>query len=218
MKTDTAHLHWDTQWSTEEGRADWIEPDVFIVESLALMRKYHISSVLDLGCGPGRHSLFLAEMGFNVQGVDASPTAIAYLEKESAKCGFAIKKGICEMTDLDLPTDSFDMVLAWNVIYHGDIPVVQRSLSEIGRILRRGGLFVGTMLSKRNGEIQTGNEIAHNTYINQEKSDKDHPHFYCNAAELIGLFHGFEPLVLQDVEHKEPGSGAYHWQFVMEKQ
>ncbi|HHB77063.1 MAG TPA: class I SAM-dependent methyltransferase [Desulfobulbus sp.] len=218
MKTDTAHQHWNVQWSTKEGRADWIEPDIFVVEFVSLMRSYGVTSVLDLGCGPGRHALFLAEMGFQVRGIDASPAAVSFLEQESEKLGLDIKTTISEMTNIGLADNSCDMVLAWNVIYHGDIPVVQRSLSEIGRVLQRGGLFVGTMLSRRNSEVQTGSEIAHNTYTNTDKSDKDHPHFYCNAAELIGLFHGFEPIILQDTEQKEPGSGAYHWQFIMEKQ
>src|SRR5436190_20872649 len=42
-------------------------------EAIRLVR----GRVLDLGCGPGRHSLFLQRKGFDVVGVDASPTQVA---------------------------------------------------------------------------------------------------------------------------------------------
>src|SRR5256884_9705631 len=42
-------------------------------EAIRLVR----GRVLDLGCGPGRHSLFLQRKGFDVVGVDASPTQAA---------------------------------------------------------------------------------------------------------------------------------------------
>ncbi|UCE04577.1 MAG: class I SAM-dependent methyltransferase, partial [bacterium] len=33
-------------------------------------------NVLDIGCGAGRHSLYLQEQGFNITGIDQSPLAI----------------------------------------------------------------------------------------------------------------------------------------------
>ncbi|MEE1752038.1 class I SAM-dependent methyltransferase [Streptomyces sp. SP18CS02] len=41
--------------------------------------------VLDLGCGPGRNALHLASMGFDVDGVDLSPAAIAWAEERAGE-------------------------------------------------------------------------------------------------------------------------------------
>jgi hypothetical protein len=46
-------------------------------------------------------------------------------------------------------------------------------------------------------------------------SDKAHPHFYCDAGELVQLLRGFELVSLEDYEHRSPGS--FHWHFVAEK-
>jgi hypothetical protein len=51
--------------------------------------------------------------------------------------------------------------------------------------------------------------------IDHEDSDKVHPHFYCNAAELVELFSGFELLSLIDQEHAKPGS--WHWHMLAER-
>ena len=135
--------------------------------------------------------------------------------QQSQKQGLALELHSGEMTALPFADHSVDYVLAWNVIYHGDLPVVLRVICEILRVLRPKGLFQGTMLSKRNTEITQGHLIAPNTYINNDCFEKRHPHYYCTAPELIALFNGFEPLVLQDVEHSRAGS--FHWQILAEK-
>src|SRR3546814_21093307 len=82
-----------------------------------------------------------------------------------------------------------------SVIYHGDGGVVARAIAEIQRVLKPGGLFHGTLLSKRNGSYGLGQEIATPTLvIAGAEGDKGHPHFYCTAAELVTVFAAFEPL------------------------
>src|SRR6187455_1959490 len=39
------------------------------------------SSMLDLGCGKGRHSIYLNQKGFNVTGIDLSPESIMHCRK-----------------------------------------------------------------------------------------------------------------------------------------
>ncbi|MFF3322377.1 class I SAM-dependent methyltransferase [Streptomyces sp. NPDC002889] len=47
--------------------------------------------VLDLGCGPGRNALHLASLGFQVDAVDLSPTAIAWAEDRAREAGADIR-------------------------------------------------------------------------------------------------------------------------------
>jgi SAM-dependent methyltransferase len=46
---------------------------------------------LDLGCGPGRNALHLASLGFEVDAVDLSPTAIAWAEDRAREAGADIR-------------------------------------------------------------------------------------------------------------------------------
>jgi 2-polyprenyl-3-methyl-5-hydroxy-6-metoxy-1,4-benzoquinol methylase len=214
-KTDTAHLEWDKQWQIEESRSKWSVPEVFVTEIIPLLHQRKFTKVLDLGCGIGRHALFFAQNSFEVYALDASKHGLEFLEQSAHGQGLTIHTSCSEMTMLPYEDGAFDYILAWNVIYHGNIAIVQRTLSEIMRVLRKGGILQASMLSRRNDDLLTGIPLSYNTYTVPGKSDKDHPHFYCNAAELVQLLAGYEIVKLEDVEHIRPGS--YHWQLIAEK-
>jgi tellurite methyltransferase len=76
----------------------------------------------------------------------------------------------------------------------------------------RGATFQGTMLPKRNGHYGKGRRMAPNTFILEGVSDKGHPYFYCNAAELVRLLNGFELVFLGD--HEQLKAGSYLWHLV----
>ena len=170
---------------------------------------------LDFGCGVGRHSLVLATLGFETHALDGSKSGLAHLSETASKAGLAVSTHQGLMTELPYDDASFDYVLAFNVIYHGDRPIVVRAIEEIRRVLKPSGLYQGTMLSKRDSSRLKGREISPDTFVNQSSDDKDHPHFYCNAEELMALFSGFELISLFDKEHSRAGS--WHWHLCAER-
>ena len=214
--TDTAHLAWDAAWQSEAGRADWLVPEPEVVHLAARLRQGGAHRALDLGCGVGRHALALARLGFEVEAVDASPAGLAELAKSAAREGLEIAGQQAAMTSLPCADASFDLVLSWNVIYHGDPRVVRGAVAEIARVLKPGGTYQGTMLSKRNRHFGQGREIAPDTWVDEtSEDDKAHPHFFCDAGELGLLFAGFEVLALYQDDHGKPGH--WHWHLVAER-
>jgi SAM-dependent methyltransferase len=79
--------------------------------------------------------------------------------------------------------ERFDYVLSWNVIFHGTMGDVGRRLTEIWRVLKPGGLYQGTMLSKRDEQFGRGRLVAPDTFI-RGNDPKAHAHCYC---DLVGL-------------------------------
>jgi len=214
-RTDLAHHEWDRRWKTTEGRADWVAPDPEVVDVIPALKQRGFRDVLDLGCGVGRHSILLASEGFNVTAMDGSHAGLDFASEEAALQRLEISTVCAEMTHLPFNDQSFDYLLAWNVIYHGDLTVVKQAISEIHRILRPGGFAHLTMLSDRNSEIATGEFISEGTYINPGLSDKAHPHYYCNAMKLAELFSNFRIAEQIETEHSRPGS--FHWHLLLEK-
>jgi len=208
--TATAHESWDDRWQTAEGRDEWLNPDPHVVRFAKARREAGAETALDLGCGVGRHSLALARLGFVTTAFDASMAGLDYTKRAAEEESLALIFERGNITDLPFPDGSFDFVVSLNVIYHGDATVVRQALSEIRRVLKPGGFYHDTMLSKRNARFGEGVEVAPDTFVKPDgDGDKQHPHFYCDAAGLIGLFEGFEILTLEDVEPKGPRT--WHW-------
>src|SRR3546814_10003058 len=80
---ETAHRAGNDQWQSDAGRADWLEPDLDVAAVLPLLRSRGARSVLDLGCGVGRHACFLAVAGSAVQAMDASGSALDYAARRT---------------------------------------------------------------------------------------------------------------------------------------
>jgi SAM-dependent methyltransferase len=215
MTTDTAHQYWNTEWADLDKDSKWLTPEEDVIAWAATLKAQ--SKILDLGAGVGRHALWLAKEGFAVTALDAAPDGLKAIEE--ANMGVATQLG--SMSALPFEDDSFDHVLSWNVIYHGDEEVLKQTVSEIARILKPGGTYIGTMLSKRRLPSEQakaeGKEISRNTWVFDDggKGDKRHPHYFCNAPELLDLFDGFEVMRLEDREHDTPGS--WHWHLIMER-
>jgi SAM-dependent methyltransferase len=62
--------------------------------------------VLDVGCGAGRHSLYLQEKGFDVLGIDVSPLAIKVCKLRGLK-----QAKVMSIEDLGFKPNSFDTII-----------------------------------------------------------------------------------------------------------
>ncbi|MFE4858503.1 class I SAM-dependent methyltransferase [Streptomyces sp. NPDC056670] len=211
----TAHHHWDEVWKTSGGRADWSTVDPWVADTVGLLRDRQVRTVLDLACGIGRHALFFAESGFTCWAVDASETAIEQTRTAAERAGLNLDLRVGPMSSLPYPDDHFDYVLAYNAIYHGDRNAVRATVLEIHRVLKPGGLYQLTMLSRRNRGYGQGTEVSAGTFVQPDAADdKVHPHFYCDAADLVSLNEPAALLKAHDEEHTAPGS--FHWHCLFE--
>lgn len=213
MKTDTADQHWNDQWAGIEAGSKWLTPEEDVKSWAAGLAPG--ARILDLGAGVGRHALWLAAQGFDVVALDAAAEGLAEIDRIGG-----VETVKARMHALPFADHSFDHVLSWNVIYHGDEDILLRTIGDIRRVLKPGGTYLGTMLSKRRLPCETakypGREISRNAWVfDAPGTDKMHPHYFCTAAELLALFSGFECRWLEDREHETPGS--WHWHLVMER-
>lgn len=214
MTSKTAVEAWEKRWSTDEGRVGFVEPHPEVVGLVPELKDRGVRSVLDLGCGVGRHSLFLAEAGFEVQAMDGSETGLEVLRQNATARGLSLQLQQGNADSLPYSDASFDFVLSWDVIYHGNLGEVARFVTEIWRVLKPGGLFQGTMLPLRHKNYGVGRLVAPNTFVEKDE-DRGHPHFYCDAMTLVTLFSGFDLLKLGQHLKRKPGS--WHWNIIAER-
>ena len=97
-------------------------------------------NILDCGCGPGTITLGLAQAIDSGQatGIDIEPSMIEQANTLAKERGIEnVDFHVDDITDLSLPTDSFDLVFTSAVLEHLPNPVV--ALKEILRVLKSGG-------------------------------------------------------------------------------
>jgi SAM-dependent methyltransferase len=94
--------------------------------------------VADLGCGPGRLTPHLAQLGLDVFGVDLSAGMIEVARREHPGLRFEVGS----MAALDLSDASLAGALCWYSLIHIPTPDLPPVLSELHRVLAPGGWLV----------------------------------------------------------------------------
>src|SRR5271169_75636 len=82
------------------------------------------------------------------------PAALTSLAARRPRAAAELSLRQADADALPFADESFDYVLSWNVIFHGTMGDVGHRLAEIWRVLKPGGLYQGTMLSKRRCAIR----------------------------------------------------------------
>ncbi|MFE5593083.1 methyltransferase domain-containing protein [Streptomyces sp. NPDC056549] len=94
--------------------------------------------VLDVGCGPGTVTAYLAERGLDVSGVDLSPRMIENARRLHPQCRF----DVASATELDLAEESLAGVLGWWSLFNLPREVLPQVLAMFARALKPGGHFI----------------------------------------------------------------------------
>lgn len=95
------------------------------------------SETLEIGCGPGRITVFLAALGLAPQGLDLSPGMVEMAKRHYPSIDFTVGS----MTSLPYADDSFTGLIAWYSVIHvrdEDLSIV---FAEAARVLAPGGWF-----------------------------------------------------------------------------
>ena len=92
------------------------------------------ASVLEIGCGTGVVTEYLARSGASITGIDLSPHLLGKALDRKVSDRVTFRVGNAEA--LDFPDSSFDAVVGSSVLHHLDL---DRALDEIRRVLRPGG-------------------------------------------------------------------------------
>ena len=180
------------------------------------------SDFLDLGCGLGRHAIQFAKAGFNTSGFDLSETSIERTEEYAEQAGVKVDLRVGDMLNLPYGDDSFDCIYCRNVISHTDTAGMRKIVSELKRVLRKGGECYLTLGSKQTwGFQQDWPVVDENTKIRVEDGPENGiPHFYADYDLVVDLFRDFEIVKVFQVEEfitKERTTSSYHYHVLIRK-
>jgi 2-polyprenyl-3-methyl-5-hydroxy-6-metoxy-1,4-benzoquinol methylase len=122
-----------------EGRLTW-GPSCPPEDELHVLGDVSGKDVLDLACGGGQTSVWLAQRGARVVGVDASPEQLRHARENAARAGVDARFEEASVDDLSFLLDaSFDVALSAFAL--GYVERIDETFREVARLLRPGGLF-----------------------------------------------------------------------------
>lgn len=138
----------------EKPGAPWTrtEPPQELVE-LIERRKISPCKVIDMGCGEGFYSIYLASKGFDVAGVDISERAIQYAIQNAASYGIDVRFMAMDIADLERLEEKFDFVLEWGLM-HQIMPLErQKYVNDVAELLNERGKYLSVCFSEQSPEF-----------------------------------------------------------------
>jgi tellurite methyltransferase len=162
---------WNNRWR-DKADDPW-EPDPWLLKIRPLLPG---GRVLDIACGRGRNTLFLAEQGMSVTAIDVSEEALAQLASEAARRNLPVKTRWVDLeADPQLPDPAFDVVLDFFYLHRPILP-------QLRRAVRPGGVAVLRTFSSA-GSFPGG---------------PDNPDFVLSPGELLEIFVDWEILLHEE--------------------
>ena len=175
---------WDKYWGDGCDHGYWERPAPEVIEFIASQLPESRPAVLDLGCGLGRHAIAFARRGFRVAATDASQGAIDHTKGWAGKLGLAVETHACSMIEQPFPRCSFDIVLSYNVLYHGRRHQFADAIGCVWDVLKPSGLFFFTCPTRRDGKHGHGERIAPHTYAAAKSVTPGDTHYFADRTDL----------------------------------
>ena len=191
-------------WWNEKGRVEmskkktfWLDayretvidrkqgPDLKLIEYLDIIPK---GPVLDLGMGRGRHAIFFAKLGREVDGVDTSKLSKGIPELVEAE-GLDFTYHRMDLRDFEIPRKKYALIIASKIIQLFRKADIENLAEQIHTGLKpKGVLYIYTFSVEDLQHVKSWDDIEkveENTYY---KADWDlHFHFF-SRDEILGLF------------------------------
>jgi tellurite methyltransferase len=185
---------WETYWNDQCNWDWWKKPAPEVLDLIRSLSPIERPKVLDLGCGLGRHAIAFALAQFSVTATDASATAIQHLNEWAHSLQLSIETHVCDVLAATLPSETYDVVLSYNVIYHGSREQFAQAIQQVRRLLRRQGIFFFTCPSRQDGKYGFGEMVAPHTYRCTRSVTRGDTHYFADEEDLAGLLAGFRTL------------------------
>ena len=133
----------------------------FALRSTLPINKYR--KILDVGTGPGFFCILLSRDGYNMTGIDLTPSMIEEAKKEAKKFKSRAEFYIMDAQNLEFQDNTFDAVITKNLTW--TLPDVERAYAEWYRVIRPGGRLI-------NYDANYASAIRRGDAVRTESGDK----------------------------------------------
>lgn len=178
---------WDRAWGGVKTPYTQMPELPYINSIPENLRKANAHKVLDLGCGSGWLTIFLAREGFDVLGVDLAAHACDLGRQWAEQENLANAKfEAADIVHLDYPEGTFDAVVANSIFEHLTYELADTTLAKLQKLLKKDGLLFGCF-DKVGGGPGEYYELDDGTHVYTDKGRRGMLLRYFSDDELRGL-------------------------------
>jgi tellurite methyltransferase len=110
-----------------------LEPARFLAENLEILPK---GRALDVAMGSGRNAIYLAKMGFEVEGIDISSEAVRDALKRARSVGVSLEARVADLEgDYRIERGAYHVILCFNYLQRSLIPQIKEGLRVGGMVV-----------------------------------------------------------------------------------
>lgn len=162
---------------------------------------------IDLGCGAARNALFLAQRGFDVDGIDYSRKAIDWAAERVAAAGVAVRLRCESVFALDDAPGGFDLVYDSGCFHHMPPHRRRTYVDLVSTLLKPGGWFGLTCFRPEGGSGFTDRDVYERRSIGGGLG-------YTEERLRAIWSHGFEVHAIRQMITPVAGSGLFGVDFL----
>jgi SAM-dependent methyltransferase len=164
--------------------------------------KRDVKTILDLGCGNGRHAIYFAREGLKASGIDVSQRAIEWAGDWADREGLEVDFRVGDITKLPYADGTFDAVVSHGVLDHVLPELASAAVKEVRRVSSPTGLFYCDMRSTDDFEFASGTEVAPNTFVVESGYERGLVQHFFNRDEIQRLFDGQFRIIYSEITER----------------
>ena len=154
--------------------------------------KRDFNSILDFGCGDGRHLEMIARAGIkDIIGVDYNSTAIEVAKNRCQKYSIKLYQNNQNSNLKDLiQRDNLDCVVCWGITLTNAYYMTSEIFKQFTKILKPNGKVIANWRAQDDSLYGDGKEIAKDTFVIQRDSHKGLLYYIPNLDDIKEIYRG----------------------------
>lgn len=184
-------------------------PDALLQEYLEIIPE---GKVLDLGLGEGRNALLFASRGYEVEGVDASHTAVCRCIEFAEEHDLKITAQVGDLREFAIPEGRYSLIIAAWVLNFFSKSEAEQIAAKMRKGLEPGGFVYLSVFNPHDPGYERATResepVDENTFYLSSRGLHMH---YFTAEEVRSLFSDLETIHFSEGIHLDTGHAKPHY-------
>ncbi len=185
--------YWQDDWGKEKEK--WPASD-FGQKTWKYIRDKNYRTLLDLGCGNGRDSIFFNDHGLKVTAMDISKSGIESLKRKNSQIRTILK----DIKNINLPKNSFDVIYAHLSLQYFNLKESKIIFDKLHHLLTPAGMIFVRCKSIDDPKYGEGINLGENIFF------KSHLRHFFTEELMKKLLKKFEIIKIEKTSHVRDGN------------